>query len=75
MRAAQNRAWRKVRALAQPMLTVVKALGHVPMAELLVSRTLAESQDKYNVLTLLVSVTTPVFLYNTICYFNLLGTL
>ena len=37
MRARQNEAWRRVRSLAAPMLTAVKAVGSVPMAELLVS--------------------------------------
>jgi hypothetical protein len=59
MRARQNRAWRIVKSLADPMLTTVKALGSVRVAELIVSRTLSESQSNYNVLTLLVSGTMP----------------
>ena len=56
MRGKQNKAWRTVKSLASPMLATVKTLGSVPMAELLVSKTLSESQDKYHVLQLLVSV-------------------
>ena len=67
MRARQNEAWRRVRSLAAPMLTAVKAVGSMPMAELLVSRKLSESQDKYHVLELLVSATKPVLLYHPVC--------
>lgn len=59
MRARQNMAWHIVKSLADPMLTTVKALGSVRVAELKVSRTLSESQAKYNVLKLLVSGTVP----------------
>ena len=58
-RSNQNKAWQRVRILAGPILAVVKALGNVPMAKLIVSKTFSESRDKYHVLELLVSVTLP----------------
>ena len=59
MRARQNRAWRIVKSLADPMLPTVKAWGSVRVAKLIISKTLSESQAKYNVLKLLVSGTVP----------------
>ena len=70
MRARKNRTWRIVESLADPILSTVKALGSVPMAELPVSRPLLESQVKYNVLTFLVSITMPSPVLSSLIFAN-----
>ena len=58
-RSKQNKAWRRVRSLAGPILAALKTKGNVPLAELVASRTFSDSQDKYDVLELLVGVMLP----------------